>query len=310
MRTRTAGSMVPRTGTPAAALSALSLALVLVAAPPACAPPAPAAPQDLMGPGPVDTLDVLTLNIWHDQEDWPARREVMVRGLEAASADVICLQEVLQEPGLPNQAETLATRLGYTAHFASWDSVGSPKRYGNAILTRSPMLDRDHRLLDPPDDYRVVVHARIAPRGDTLEVYCTHLHHTQEGGETRRTQILDALEFIDETRGDGPVIFAGDFNAPVAAPEMAPVRDRFGDAYGDLHADSAEAASTLNTAKGHRSVRIDHVFYRPGVERTLVPISADVVLDRPSPEGIWASDHFGVLARFGIVEEALPRRRR
>jgi endonuclease/exonuclease/phosphatase family metal-dependent hydrolase len=274
--------------------------------------PAPASPGAAPGADSAAVLDFLTLNIWHDQQDWPARREPMLKGLEALEPDVICLQEVLQKPGLPNQAETLAGELGYTAHFVSWDSAGSPKRYGNAILTRTPVLESGHHLLDPPDDYRVVAWARIAPGGDTLDVYCTHLHHTQEaeGVAMRRTQVLDALEYIDETRGDGPVVFAGDFNAEVDAPELAPVRDRFGDAYGAIHGDSADAVTTLNTEKGHRFTRIDHVFYRPGATLDLAPRSARVVLDSPTADGVWPSDHFGVLVRFALLHPPrLPPRR-
>lgn len=275
----------------------------------ACAP-AGSGPRGTPAAAGSDTLDFLTLNIWHDQRDWPARLDVMLDALEAVDADVICLQEVLQHEELPNQAETLARRLGYHVHFASWDPADSPRRYGNAVLTRTPILERGDRRLDPADDYRVVAHVRIAPGADTLDVYCTHLHHTQEGGEMRRTQILDALDFITRTRGGGPVLFAGDFNAPVTAPEMAPVLERFGDAYGALHAEAAEEVTTLNTALGHRFVRIDHVFHRsaPGVE--IVPVEAEVVLDAPSPAGVWPSDHFGVLVRFVLRPggaEAAPR---
>jgi endonuclease/exonuclease/phosphatase family metal-dependent hydrolase len=209
---------------------------------------------------------------------------------------------VLQDEGLPNQAETLAGALDYNVHFASWDSAGSVKRYGNAILTRTPILASDQELLDPPNDYRVMAHARIAPAGDTLDVFCTHLHHTQEadGVAMRRTQILDALEYIDLTRGDGPVVFAGDFNAAVDAPEMAPVLDRFADAYGTVHGDTARAVTTLNTEFGHRFTRIDHVLFRDGQLLDLVPETAEVVLDEPSAAGVWPTDHFGVLVRFRV----------
>lgn len=280
------------------------LAATVMAA--ACGPIQPVeAPPGARGPTAADSgraLDVMTLNIWHDQRDWPARLDVLLEGLRAADPDVICLQEVLQDEGLPNQAETLGEALGYAVHFASWSRAGSVRRYGNAILTRAPILARDHQLLEPPEDERVVVHARIAPAGDTLDVYCTHLHHTRtEAGVTMRAaQIRDALDFIDATRGDGPVLFAGDFNATAGAAEMAPVLDRFGDAYGLVHGDSADAATTLNTAYGHEPARIDHVLFRDGQRLDLVPVTAEVVLDRPSAQGVWPTDHFGVLVRFRV----------
>lgn len=272
-------------------------------------------PVETDGPAPgqaeLGTLDFLTYNLWHNQQDWPSRLELIVAGIRAADPDAICLQEVLQNEALPNQAATLASRLGYQVHFESWDTAGSPKRYGNAILTRMPMLDRDHRLLDPANDFRVILHARVAAAGDTLDLYCTHLHHTQseQGAEMRRTQILDALDFIDETRGNGPAIFGGDFNASVGNPELAALRDRFIDAFGLLHGDTADSVTTLVTAKGHRAERIDHVFFRSGPDAEIVPRSAERILDEPSSAGVWPSDHFGILVRFAVLGESPDVRR-
>lgn len=245
-------------------------------------------------------VSVLTLNIWHDQQDWPARLEAIVEGVQAADPDIICLQEVLQNAELPNQARTLADRLGYRAYFASWDTAGSAKRYGNAILTRDPVMDSGLRLLDPPDDYRVVAHVRVDPGTGPVDVYCTHLHHTRERPDTRRAQIEDALAFVEETRGAGPVVLTGDFNARVGDPELRSLRARFTDAYGATHED-AEEITTLNTAKGHAARRIDHIFVAPGESTALVPEAGRLVLDEPV-DGVWGSDHFGVLVRFEVAE--------
>ncbi len=261
----------------------------------ACEAPAPGGGAD-RAEAATDTVSVLTLNIWHNQQDWPARLEVIVPGVAARDPDVICLQEVLQNPELPNQAETLAERLGYRAYFASWDSAGSAKRYGNAILTRDPVMDSGSRTLDPPDDYRVVAHVRVDPGPGPVDVYCTHLHHTQERPETRRAQIEGALAFIDETRGSGPVVLAGDFNARVGAPELEALQGRFTDTFGALVPD-ADTVTTLNTAKGHTPRRIDHVFVAPGEESTLVPVSARRILDEPV-DSVWGTDHFGVMVWF------------
>ena len=82
------------------------------------------------------TLTVVTLNLWHDQRDWPKRLAVILAEMRALRPDVLCLQEVLQHGTLRNQAETLADSLGYQVHFTSVDSVHREKRYGNAILSR------------------------------------------------------------------------------------------------------------------------------------------------------------------------------
>ncbi|HVK50304.1 MAG TPA: endonuclease/exonuclease/phosphatase family protein, partial [Pseudoxanthomonas sp.] len=51
-------------------------------------------------PNGADALDVVTLNLWHDKQDWPRRQDLIVRELEQRKPDVVLLQEVLQDPGL------------------------------------------------------------------------------------------------------------------------------------------------------------------------------------------------------------------
>ena len=246
-----------------------------------------------------NTLTVVTLNIWHNQGDWLARLDYMVNTLRELNPDVIGLQEVLQNPELPNQAETIAQRLGYRFYFTSVDTPGSAKRYGNAILTRHPILVENFHKLEPLNDYRVAAHVRIRVGADTIDVYNTHLHHTAEGGAIRRTQLLDLRAFVAATRARGPVILIGDFNAPSTEPAVRTLDDLFTDTYGELHPNTQ--VTTLNPAMGHAPVRIDHIFY--GRSPALRPLSAEIILDRPNAAGLWASDHFGLVARLG-----LPRR--
>ena len=85
-------------------------------------------------------LKLATFNIWHNQGDWAARRPLLIAALKAQGADVIALQEVLQDAavGLENQASMLARELGgYRVAFVSTDPEGAPRRYGNALLTIS-----------------------------------------------------------------------------------------------------------------------------------------------------------------------------
>lgn len=242
----------------------------------------------------------VTLNLWHDQQDWPARRAVIVDTLRALRPDVILLQEVLEKEGLPNQARQLADSLGYAFTFASVDPVGAPKRYGNAILTRLPILATSEVKLPPLDDWRVAAHARLRlPDGRALDAYATHLHHTQEGAAIRAEQVAGLLAFVDSTRavGDGaPVLLGGDFNAQPDRPELAPVFARFADALAAVHPDlGLPAAATFGPATGTTPLRIDYLFCEPA---QMKPAAARIVLGAPSADGVWASDHCGVWARF------------
>lgn len=262
-------------------MKALLLALVLAA---------PAMGQ------PADTITVVSLNIWHDQNDWSRRLPIILDTLRAERPDVICLQEVLQHETLPNQAETLGDSLGYRRTFSSVDGPERPRRYGNAILVRHPLAETAMQKLEPLDDYRTVAHARLEVGGRPLEVYCTHLHHTMEGGEIRDTQLRDLLGFIGRTRGEAPVLLAGDFNAPPDAPEMRLLDETFADAYATTLPDADSTVTTLNPALGHTLRRIDYVFY----ERAsgLQPLDTRILFTEPSADSTWASDHFGILARF------------
>lgn len=250
------------------------------------------------------TLGVLTLNIYHDRADWPQRLELMVEEITALAPDVILLQEVLQNPELPNQAETLASRLGgYEVFFVSADSVGNPKRYGNAILSRLPVLQTNERRLQPHNDYRMAAHARIEWRGEPVDVYATHLHYGgedpgPEAVETRGTQIRDLLDFVDATRAGDAVVVGGDFNTRPDSPDLQLLAERLRDAYVVHHPDAEDDApehTTLNPTFFENLRRIDYLWYDP---EGLTPISAEHVLNEPNADGVWPSDHFGVLGRF------------
>jgi endonuclease/exonuclease/phosphatase family metal-dependent hydrolase len=249
-----------------------------------------------------DTLTVVTLNLWHDQRDWPKRLEVILTGMRELRPDVLCLQEVLQHETLRNQAETLADSLGYQMHFTSVDSAHHVKRYGNAILTPHRVIRTGGKNLDPLDDYRTVAHVRIDFRGRVVDAYDTHLHHTPKGRSIRTRQIRDLLAFIDSTRGDGAVVLAGDFNAELGTREMRQLAPGFEDAFRALHPKATRAeAVTFNPIMGGDPGPIDHVFVSKTARTPMKPLACEVIFRTPGPGGVWASDHFGVVARLGMT---------
>jgi endonuclease/exonuclease/phosphatase family metal-dependent hydrolase len=243
---------------------------------------------------------VATLNIWHDQQDWPARMALILDALRTLDPDVVFLQEVLEKEGLPNQAAALAESLGCAFIFTSVDPPGAPRRYGNAILTRHRLVETHEVKLEPLNDYRVAAHVRLNADGRTVDAYVTHLHHTAEGASIRARQVLDLLAFIDSTHVRGAMVLGGDFNAAPDAPELRPIRERLIDTFAAVHPTSADTpVTTLNPAKGHLPHRIDHIFAGPGLLRA---IASEVFLDAPGAGEVWASDHFGVWTRFRWVE--------
>lgn len=246
------------------------------------------------------TLTVVTLNLWHDKQDWPHRQDLIVAELQALRPDVIVLQEVLQDATLQNQAAALAGRLGYEYRFFSADDAGRARRYGNAILTLTPIEAAREAKLEPLDDYRTAGWVRTTIHGTPVDLYATHLHYKPDGGLIRARQIAGLQDFMRATPDDAPAIIAGDFNTPATATELAPLWARFGDAYAHAHPDAdveAPAHTTLNTHLGHPATRIDHVLYQRDAFRV---VDARRILDRADAAGAWPSDHYGVWVKLRI----------
>jgi endonuclease/exonuclease/phosphatase family metal-dependent hydrolase len=243
------------------------------------------------------TFSIVTLNIFHDAAEWPERLEVIVAGLRELGPDAVFLQEVLETAELPNQATTIAQRIGYHCHFVSADPAGAMKRFGNAILTRDAVLARSERLLEPRTAHRVAVHVRIACGDLPVDLYCTHLHYGPEG-EIRARQIEDLLAFVESTRGDGPALVGGDLNAPPDASELRPLRDGWTDVFAALHPERGAGETTYNPhLGGDPPARIDQLWSSRGAAGAVVPVEAEIVFREPDPPGVWASDHFGVFVR-------------
>ena len=251
-------------------------------------------PRDVPVPS---TVDVVTLNLWHDKQDWPHRQDMIVAELATLAPDVILLQEVLQDAALPNQAQVLASRLGYQYRFFSADTPGQARRYGNAILVKGAIEQSREVKLAPLDDYRNAGWVRTTVEGRPLNVYVTHLHYKPEGGAIRSEQIAGVLALMSETAGDAPSIIGGDLNTRSDTPELAPLRARFVEAYSEAHAGvdtNAPGHTTLNPHLGHAPIRIDHVFAQRDAFRV---VDADIILDQPDTSGAWPSDHYGVRVR-------------
>jgi len=234
-------------------------------------------------------LRLATFNIWHNQGDWPARQGLLVEALRSADPDVIALQEVLEDAalGLPNQARTIAEALGgYEVRFVAVEPEGAPRRYGNAILSRLPVLAHDSRKLEPLDDYRTAIRARVDVGGRAVDVVNTHLAWKPEQAPVRAQQIADLMSWLPQ---DGaPLVVMGDFNAVQEDAGLAALTgERFFSALPRGATDT-----TLNPARGHAPRVIDHIFVEAD---RFVPESAEVIGAAPTG-GEYPSDHFGVAA--------------
>ncbi|RZJ45571.1 MAG: endonuclease/exonuclease/phosphatase family protein [Brevundimonas sp.] len=248
---------------------------------------APVAACATLPPGGRRALKLATFNIWHNQGDWAARQPLLIEALRAADADVIGLQEVLEDAavGLPNQAATLAEALGgYQMQFVSTDPEGAPRRYGNAVLSRLPVVAQESKRLEPLDDYRTALRVRVDVGGRPVDVVNTHLAWQEDAQAVRARQIGDLLDWLP--RDGTPLVVMGDFNA---VQEDAGLNVLTGPRFFSALPRNA-VPTTLNPAKGHPSRVIDHIFVE-GARFTPGPWT--LLGDRPT-NGEYPSDHFGL----------------
>lgn len=259
-----------------------------------------------------DTWRVATFNIWNRQGPWQQRLPLIRHGLAALDADVIGLQEVLALGKLPSQADEIAAGLGWNIHHAPAWEIGGGLTFGNAILSPHRLFDQQCLPLPTPPglDTRSVVFARVdAPHGP-IPVFVTHLTVQFHLCHVRRDQVVALAEHVARLApiGEPPPVVMGDFNAVPDSDEIRFLRGLtslgghsvyFADCWGVAAAGPGYTYDRRNpyALRSHEpSGRIDYIFVRgPDAHLRGEPIAARLALDEPT-DGVWPSDHFGVVA--------------
>ncbi|TVQ82945.1 MAG: choice-of-anchor D domain-containing protein [Bacteroidetes bacterium] len=246
-------------------------------------------------------LSVMTYNIEADDGNWPGRFAYILDGLREMDVDIIGFQEIIQRANLDNQAMQIADSLGFYYYFDSVDDESSVQRYGNAIVSRYPILETNYRALEPLNRFRTAIHVKLDVYGNTVDVYNTHLHHRMLDSHIRIIQINDFLDFIEETNNGSYIFITGDFNANPDWEEMQLMYDDFKDVYPIFHENHLDPEhATLNHRVGHQMRRIDYVFFNKASLDDILPLSAEIVLNDVHEDEDMESDHFGVLAHFKL----------
>jgi endonuclease/exonuclease/phosphatase family metal-dependent hydrolase len=236
---------------------------------------------------------LVTFNIHHGvggdgRHDLPRLATV----LDDSGADVICLQEVDRHYGERSEHVDQAVLLSRALDMQlAWGPAideprpgREPRQYGNALLSRLPILVSDVHRLPGSGEPRVALRTLVELDGAALWVTNTHL----SGGQpARRAAQVAAIAALHSGPMDTGVI-VGDFNMPPDAPELAALRERFTDAW--------ELASDRDDRVGWRFWHHDHgdTFPAKGVNRRIdqVWVSAGVeVTEARVLDGEGASDH-------------------
>jgi endonuclease/exonuclease/phosphatase family metal-dependent hydrolase len=168
-------------------------------------------------------LRVMTWNVWWRFGPWEERAPAIEATVRAVDPDVLCLQEVWGLDDGTSFASVLGDALGYEHVYAQrldWDGV----LFGNAILSRWPIVRTEQRPLPAPDgseEHRTVVMAEVdGPRG-SFQVFCTHLNWRLDHSAVRQDQVRAICELVADCRPRTyPPILCGDMNAEPVSDEM------------------------------------------------------------------------------------------
>jgi endonuclease/exonuclease/phosphatase family metal-dependent hydrolase len=261
-----------------------------------------------MPPGPEPgTVRVMTWNILHgsdngppwQQQNWPARKHALATVLRAAQPDILGVQEAR-----PEQVAFLEKAL------PDHQRVGVGRNDGRDAGEHCAIYFRRDRFeaiasgtfwLEEPFDQpagsghwarRTCTWVRLRERkgGRTLCVYNTHLPGRTAAVVRGQSRLSAARIVVDRIKAGNPsdaIVVVADFNA---APD-APSRLLFAEAgLRETAALAGQQAAPTYQFYGLRMGSLDGILAGPGWH-----VSRYVVVD-VKPDGVFPSDHFGVLA--------------
>jgi endonuclease/exonuclease/phosphatase family metal-dependent hydrolase len=273
-------------------------------------------------------MRIMTWNVQGRVGDWSDRHAALRSWIQRTDPDVLALQESWVEPNGPTQAAVLGGELGLhavtAADLAGFDRYPeAPYWVVNAVLARWPLSIE--RLSPLPDEagqptWRPVLVTRVhrpAADGGPFVAAGTHLEHGLEQSARRNVQMTALVNHLAETLGDEtrrrdalPAILAGDLNC---TPESDEYRRATGLSAGAVpnftlvdawtaagNTDPGHTWSAANPLVPRRAIhphrRLDYVMVstprRPGAGH----VSRCSLAGTETADGVWASDHFAVVA--------------
>ena len=159
----------------------------------------------------------------------------------------------------------------------------------------------------PTEDYlRYVFYVRIDTGSEKVALFNTHLSWKVNENEIRLMQTRELEAFVQKKSQDLPVVLVGDLNAGLDTLSVTYLREtkKWCDTFEaknpndpgltwDYRNPYAEAECEKMAER-----RIDYIFIRERMGPFKKIKSSRVVFNKPSEEGIFPSDHFGVLTEF------------
>jgi endonuclease/exonuclease/phosphatase family metal-dependent hydrolase len=263
---------------------------------------------------------VITLNLWGRSGAWSDRRSVLIEGLRELRPDLVAFQEPIKTDSYDQVLDLVGQDFHVVHHNAGL--VGDADHHGASIASRWPLgevrevdLNATPRTVNFPCTTLIAEVLAPDPIGPLL--FVNHLPSWQLNFEhERELQAVAAARFVEELVGrrSEHVVLAGDFDAD---PDAASVRFWSGrQSLGGMSVCYRDAWESANPGDpGHTFTpdnplvadpdwpfrRIDYIFVRCGDHGgpTLEVSACARIFDEPV-DGVWASDHFGVLADLAV----------
>ena len=195
--------------------------------------------------------------------------------------DIAGLQEIRGEGALRGeyeaQTDILASLTGMEGYFAQAIRFGGENPYGNALLSRYPIIDAQTVIIPDPSprkyngyyETRCVLKAIIdVPGAGPLTVLVSHFGLNPDEQENAVGTVLDLLE-------DRRCIFMGDLNVKPSDPVLEPVRRRMNDTADCL----SEWDSGFTFPSDRPDRKIDYIFASPDLRILGAEIPAAAISD-------------------------------
>ena len=245
-------------------------------------------------------MKILTLNTWQERGPWRDRWELILKGLKEYDADIVGFQEVFNM----DWARKIHGQSGYPYLALSGEHSGL------IFLSKFKPVEQECLVMktkSPTEDYfRYVFYVRVDIGGEKVALFSTHFSWKADENEIRLKQTLELRAFVQEKSGDLPVALMGDLNAGPDTPSVTYLRKTLGWCDTFDAKNPGEGGFTWDYRNPYAAMerekmaerRIDYIFVRERTGLFKKIGSSRVVFDEPSEEGVYPSDHFGVMTEF------------
>lgn len=258
--------------------------------------------------GQVHRLTMLTINLWHDFPSFSnldARTQMVADFIKARKPDMVAAQEVGESGIIKNRCKVIGEKAGYEYRWVSEGGLSVVFSEGPCVLSRWPIVDSKSVSLPHPQQsglvLRQAIAARVQWRHGLLTMVSTHFSNGADAANDRTDQAVKAYGLVREYAGALPVFMGGDFNS---TPDTAAMKFLRGEqAVGNVSGamlDSWHEARPQEPGETASEGRIDYLYVDLPVKGAVHVADCEIVLNQPT-NGIYPSDHFGVLCEYDLT---------